>query len=366
MFILNNLKVQIAGDSHGPAVYAVIENFPFGFSPNLNDINEDLRLRQIGYGRGARMKQEKDTAEFESGIWKQFTTNMPLVMKIKNRGTYPEDSNERKVPRPGHADYAAYKKYAHQDMRIYAEGSSARRTAATVAAGSLCRQWLKYKGVELLGYVESCGSEQDYNHYEDEQISILRKKRNSFATFSLDEKINEKIKKHIDDSAKEGDTLGGSVKIIVKGLKAGFGSFSSPMTRLDALLAANITAIPSVKGLFFGNTDTYKMTGSQAHDRFSVNERVIYRKTNNAGGIEGGISNGQPIIITIFFKPIPSLSMGIESVNVETLKNETVDYVRSDVTAIAPAAIVTEAVVAITLMDFYLNPKCFEQQDVLI
>jgi len=174
------------------------------------------------------------------------------------------------------------------------------------------------------------------------------------------------MKKHIDASGKKGDTLGGSIKTVVKGLKAGIGSFSSSMTRLDALLAANITAIPSAKGLFFGNLDTFRMSGSQAHDRFSVKEGVIDRKTNYAGGIEGGISNGKPIIITTFFKPIPSLSMGIKSVNVETLKEEIVDYVRSDVTAIAPAAIVTEAVVAITLMDFLLSPKSIEQQDVFI
>jgi len=288
------------------------------------------------------------------------------VMKIKNRGTYPETSDERKVPRPGHADYAAFQKYSHKDMRIYAEGSSARRTAATVAAGSLCRQWLKNRGVEILGYVESCGCECDDNNYEDEKISTLRKKRNAHETFSLDKNINEKMKKHIDASGKKGDTLGGSIKTVVKGLKAGIGSFSSSMTRLDALLAANITAIPSAKGLFFGNLDTFRMSGSQAHDRFSVKEGVIDRKTNYAGGIEGGISNGKPIIITTFFKPIPSLSMGIKSVNVETLKEEIVDYVRSDVTAIAPAAIVTEAVVAITLMDFLLSPKSIEQQDVFI
>src|SRR6056297_2776955 len=174
MLILNNLNVQIAGDSHGPAVYAILEDFPFGFYPDTSAINQDLRLRQIGYGRGARMKQEKDTVEFESGLWKGFTTNMPLVMRIKNRGTYPESSNERKIPRPGHADYAAYMKYANPDMRIYAEGSSARRTAATVAAGSLCRQWLSKRGVEILGFVEACGPIHDTEDYQNEELSILR------------------------------------------------------------------------------------------------------------------------------------------------------------------------------------------------
>src|SRR6056297_757027 len=205
MLILNNLNVQIAGDSHGPAVYAIIENFPFGFSPNINEINEDLRLRQIGYGRGARMKQENDTLDFESGIWKGFTTNMPLVMKIKNRGTYPETSDERKVPRPGHADYAAFQKYSHKDMRIYAEGSSARRTAATVAAGSLCRQWLSKRGIDVLGYVESCGPVKDRYDYQGENPAILRQKRNSHETFTVNKAINEKIKIQIDQCSQMGD-----------------------------------------------------------------------------------------------------------------------------------------------------------------
>ncbi|MFP4462204.1 MAG: chorismate synthase [Thermotogota bacterium] len=363
MLILNNLKVQIAGDSHGPAVYAIIEGFPFGFSPDIATINEDLRLRQIGYGRGARMKQEKDKVEIESGLWKGFTTNMPLVMRIKNRGTYPENSEERKIPRPGHADFAAFMKYANQDMRIYAEGSSARRTSATVAAGSLCRQWLLKNGIEIIGYVESCGSIHDSSTYESEKASTLRKKRNENETFSLDKGINEAIKKQIDECAEKGDTLGGSVKIIVHGLKAGIGSFGSAGTRLDALLAGNICAIPSVKGLFFGNTDTYKMRGSLAHDRFMVKKGEIVRTSNNAGGLEGGISNGNSIILTAYFKPIPSLSMGIESVNVETLKQDKVDYVRSDVTAIAPAAVVTESVTAITIMDFCLCESIIKMED---
>ncbi|MEA1884262.1 MAG: chorismate synthase [Thermotogota bacterium] len=355
MLILNNLKVQIAGDSHGPAVYAIIEGFPFGFYPDIAAVNEDLRLRQIGYGRGARMKQEKDAVEIESGLWKGSTTNMPLVMRIKNRGTYPETSVERRTPRPGHADYAAYMKYGQPDMRIYAEGSSARRTAATVAAGSLCRQWLSKRGVKVLGYVQSSGTVHDKADYQNEEISILRQRRDSYETFSLNNEINEKIKGEIDQCAQNGETLGGSVKILVKGIKAGFGSFSSANTRLDALLAGNICAIPSVKGIYFGNTDTYKMLGSKAHDRFSVKEGGIIRTSNNAGGLEGGISNGNPIVITVYFKPIPSLSMGIESVNVENLNPETVDYVRSDVTAIAPAAIVSEAVTAIIIMDFLIN-----------
>ena len=357
MLILNNLNVQIAGDSHGPAVYAIIEGFPFGFYPDITAINEDLHLRQVGYGRGARMKQEKDTVEIESGLWKGFTTNMPLVMRIKNRGTYPESSAERKEPRPGHADYAAYRKYGQQDMRIYAEGSSARRTAGTVAAGSLCRQWLSKMGVSILGFVQSCGTIDDKEDYQYESLSKLRQRRDCLETFTLNSEINERIKREIDECAQKGDTLGGRVIVLVKGIKAGFGSFSSASTRLDALLAANICAIPSVKGIYFGNKATYEMPGSKVHDKFSIKAGEIIRTTNNAGGLEGGISNGNPIVLTAYFKPIPSLSMGIESVNVETLNPETVDYVRSDVTAIAPAAIVTEAVSAITIMDLLINEK---------
>lgn len=145
--------------------------------------------------------------------------------------------------------------------------------------------------------------------------------------------------------------------VFVGGLQAGFGSFSSASNRLDALLAGNICAIPSVKGLYFGNTESYKIPGSKVHDRFSIEEGQVRRTSNNAGGLEGGMSNGNPIKITVYFKPIPSLSKPIDSFNVETLNQEPVDYVRSDVTAIAPAAIVSEAVTAITVMDFVLNEK---------
>ncbi len=355
MLILNNLEIQIAGDSHGPSIFAVIEGFPFGFSPDISSIDKDLNLRQIGYGRGERMKQERDHVEIESGIWKGFTTNMPLVLRIKNRGTYPEGSEKRKLPRPGHADYAAYKKYGNEDMRIYAEGASARRTAGVVAAGSLCRQWLEKSGVEVLGYVKSCLTVEDEINYENEPLKRLRELRDSNDVFCIDSSVNERIKKVIDESRTRGDTLGGQIQIIIKGLDAGRGSFSAANKRMDSLLAANIVSIPSVKGIYFGNPDSYKMPGSQVHDRFLIQDGKIERETNNAGGLEGGISNGQPIVLSVFFKPIPSLPMGIESVNVDTLTQETVNYVRSDVSAIAPAAIVIEAIASITVMDFLLD-----------
>lgn len=355
MLILNNLEVQIAGDSHGPSIFAVIEGFPFGFSPDISLIDKDLYLRQIGYGRGERMKQESDRVEIESGTWKGFTTNMPLVLRITNRGTYPEGIEKRKVPRPGHADYAAYQKYGDADMRIYAEGASARRTAGVVAAGSLCRQWLENRDIEVLGYVKSCLMLEDEINYENESLKRLRELRNANDVFCIDSSINQRIKQLIDKSKTEGDTLGGQIQVIIKGLDAGKGSFSSANKRMDSLLAANLASIPSVKGIFFGNPNSYKMYGSQVHDKFMIKDGKIERETNNSGGLEGGISNGQPIVLSVFFKPIPSLPVGIASVNVETLREEKVSYVRSDVTAIAPAAIVSEAIASITVMDFLLG-----------
>lgn len=357
MLITNYLSVQIAGDSHGPAIYGIIENFPFGFSPDIEKINFDLKLRQIGYGRGQRMKQERDEVQIESGVWKGFTTNMPLVMRILNRGTYPEGSDIRTVPRPGHADYAAYKKYGNKDLRIYAEGSSARRTAGIVAVGSLCKQWLETKDIFVLSYVESCGRIKMEKNIEKIDLEELKNKRNESPVFCPDIAISNQIIKEIDCIKSKGDTLGGSVKTLVKGFPAGIGSFSSAQTRLDAILSANVFSVPSVKGFFIGNTESYLHPGTSIHDRFEKKEDEINRSSNNAGGIEGGISNGMPIMTTTYFKPIPSIPSGIKSVDLETSEEKSVEYVRSDVTAIAPAAIVIEAITSIVMMDFYLNDR---------
>ena len=357
MLITNYLSVQISGDSHGPAIYGIIENFPFGFSPDIEKINRDLKLRQIGYGRGQRMKQERDEVQIESGVWKGFTTNMPLVMRILNRGTYPEGSNIRTVPRPGHADYAAYKKYGNKDLRIYAEGSSARRTVGIVALGSLCKQWLEERDISVLSYVESCGKIKIEKNFENIDSKELRNKRNESSVFCPDEETTNKIIREIDVVKNKGDTLGGSIKTLVKGFPAGAGSFSSAQTRLDTLLGANVFSIPSVKGFFIGNPESYLNAGTEVHDKFVKQGNEISRSSNNAGGIEGGISNGMPIKTTTYFKPIPSIPAGIKSVDLETYEEKSVKYVRSDVTAIAPAAIVIEAITAIVIMDFYLNDR---------
>lgn len=352
--ITNKMKVQIAGDSHGPAIYGVIENFPFGYEIDVQRINEDLRLRQVGYGRGARMKQEKDAVEIESGIWMGFSTNMPIVLRVKNRGTYPEGDDKRTVPRPGHADYAAFKKYGYDDMRLYAEGASARRTAGTVAVGSLCRQWLETQHIKILSYVDSCGSVENKNNSITD-IEELRALRDASCVFCPNADTTKKIVKIIDEAKREGDTLGGKIKTVVKGIKAGLGSFSSASTRLDALLAANICSIPSVKGFYLGNPMVHEMVGSLAHDKIQKIDDQVIRPSNNAGGIEAGISNGMPIEFTAYFKPIPSLSKGMASIDIQTGESSDVNYVRSDVTAISPAAIVVEAVTAITIMDFVLS-----------
>ncbi len=355
MLITNHLNVQIAGDSHGPAIYSTIENFPFGFKIDEEAINDDLKLRQTGYGRGARMKQEHDNICLESGVWNGKTTGMPLVMRIKNRGSYPEGRERRTVPRPGHADYAAYSKFGDPDMRIYAEGASARRTAGIVATGSLCRQWLKEKGVSCLGFVSGCGGiERDISISAETDLNSIRMKRDNSPVFCPDEDLTKQIITTIDKMRENGDTLGGRIGIIVRGLKPGYGSFSSVETRLDALLAGNVMGIPSVKGCFIGEPAVHRLRGSEAHDRFINGSDRIKRASNNAGGIEGGISNGTDIMMNAYLKPIPSLRMGIDSVDVLTGKKERVEYVRSDVTAIAPAAIVLESIVSIIIADFFL------------
>jgi chorismate synthase len=223
--------------------------------------------------------------------------------------------------------------------------------------GSLCRQWLENEGISVLSYVTSCGSVEVDCSFENMPIDEFRTMRDESAVFCPDKKVTGKITRLIDEAKKQGDTLGGQIKTVVTGLKAGVGSFSSARTRLDALLAANICSIPSVKGFYLGNPAVHEMLGSVAHDRIQKNDGGIIRPTNNAGGVEAGISNGMPVVFTSYFKPIPSLSRGMESVDLLTGQRSDVNYVRSDVTAIAPAAIVVESVTAITIMDFVLFNK---------
>jgi len=347
MLILNNLEVQIAGDSHGPAVYAIIEGFPFGFSPDIEAMNEDLKLRQIGYGRGARMKQEKDRVEIESGLWKGFTTNMPLVIRIKNKGTYPETADERKIPRPGHADLAGAFKYGHRDIRNVLERASARSTAGWTVAGTVARILLEKLGVSIRSAVTSIGgirlssplSEQDWARASSSDLGCFRE----------EDKIE--ITKKIKESAEEGDTLGGTFVLSAVGLPPGIGSYSEWDRRLDGRLSGAIMSIPAIKGVEIGKGfQLADMPGSEVHDEIMPFGKGWKHTSNNAGGIEGGMTNGEEVLVSVAMKPIPTLKKPLSSLDIETGEAVQAAFERSDTCAVPAACIVGEAMMAWVLI----------------
>ncbi len=359
MFFTNSLNVEVAGDSHGPQIVSFIEGIPFGMPVNKSYIDRMLELRQSGFGRGARMKLEKDEVEILSGTWKGKTTGMPVVLAVKNRGSYPESETQRNIPRPGHCDYAAFMKYKDPDMRIYAEGASARRTAGVVACGAFLKYLLETRGIFIEAFVESVKDVKTdvlsmaFNGKTD--MDFLKREKMKNDLFIPDQKTYSKAREAVIEAMNRGDTLGGTVKVFASGIEGGTGSYSTPSKRLDSLICANLMSIPSAKGVFIGAENIGSLYGSEAHDEFSIADNSIRRTGNNAGGIEGGISNSQDIIATVHFKPIPSVKKSLNSVDVLKKMETHTEYVRSDVTAIAPAVQVCESVMAITIFDAVLS-----------
>ncbi|WGS64415.1 chorismate synthase [Marinitoga aeolica] len=315
----------ISGDSHGPMMIGTITNIPAGLKIDIDSINEDLKRRQKGYGRGKRMKIENDKVEIVSGIWKGYTTGAPLTLIIQNKGSNTE-KEVRSVPRPGHGDYNAYMKYKIPDLNIYTERNSARWTAVLTALGSIGKQFLKEFNIEINGYVKNIG-----------KMNIK------------DGEITEEVKKYIDEMKNRGDTLGGTVKVVAKNAKAGIGGYSTVFERLDSKIGKVFMSIPSVKGIIIGNED-FSLTGSEYHDEFYIEENKIKRKTNNAGGIEAGFTNGENIEITVFLKPIPTLGNPLNSVDLKEKKEVKSPYIRSDVTVIPSSIIIFENALALILM----------------
>lgn len=320
------MNFVISGDSHGPMMIGTITNIPAGLKINIDSINEDLKKRQKGYGRGKRMQIENDKVEIVSGIWKGYTTGSPLTLIIQNKGSNTE-KEIRSVPRPGHGDYSAYMKYKIPDLNIYTERNSARWTVVLTALGSIAKQFLKVFNIEINGYVKNIGKMNIKNG-----------------------EITEEVKKYIDEMKNKGDTLGGTVKIVAKNVKPGIGGYSTIFERLDSKIGKVFMSIPSVKGIIIGNED-FSLAGSEYHDEFYIENNKIKRKTNNAGGIEAGFTNGESIEITVFLKPIPTLGKPLNSVDLKTLNEKKSPYIRSDVTVISSSIIIFENTLALILME---------------
>ena len=350
------MKLTTAGESHGKGLIAVIEGLPANLKLDIEEINYYLSLRQGGYGRGARQKIERDTVEILSGVRNWLTLGSPVTLLIKNNdyanwsevmSAEKADTSLRRLTkvRPGHADLAGVLKYGHADARNVLERASARETAARVAAGTVAKQYLKEIGVEISGFVKSVCSVTDEKDYPFEALDNAKKSR----LFMLDKDKEEKAVALLDELKENGDTAGGVLEIRVKGLKSGFGSCMTYDQKLDARLAFAAMSVQAVKGVEIGlGFKAAGMRGSKVHDEIYYNGGY-YRKTNNAGGIEGGMSNGEEIVLCAAMKPIPTLMCGLNTVDIITHESVKAASERSDVCAVCAAEVILESAVAFAL-----------------
>lgn len=359
-----------AGESHGPQLSAIVSGVPAGLAISEKGINADLARRQSGYGRGGRQAIEKDTVQITSGVRFGMTLGSPITLTVVNRdwqnwtdrmavfGDVPQDLVREVTPRPGHADLLGILKNDFDDCRNVLERSSARETTMRVAAAGIAREFLAEVGVEIYSYVTSIGSAsmqernpmQDALYYSplDIEMSEVR---------CPDEAASQRMMDAIDAAKAKGDSLGGTYRIVVTGLLPTLGGYETPSKRLTSRLGAALFSIPAMKGVEFGlGFEAARRPGSKIHDEIILDEKNGFvRKTNNAGGLEGGMTTGMPLIITVAMKPIPTLTIPLNTVNLDTLELAEASKERSDACAVPAAAVVGESEVALVLANAYLE-----------
>lgn len=360
------IRYLTAGESHGPALTAIVDGLPAGIDITQNDIDSQLLRRQQGYGRGGRMTIESDKAEVMSGIRFGKSIGSPITLLIRNRdwenwtttmARFEEPVKEIakiSIPRPGHADLAGRIKYGFNDIRPVIERSSARETAARVAAGSLSRVFLKALGIEIGSYVSAIGSaaEPTVNPAVEELLvngaEGLALEADRSSVRMLNKSAEAGAIAAIDEVKKQGDTLGGIIEIFITGVPMGLGSYVQHDRRLDAMLVSALMSIQAIKGAEIGHAfENSRKPGSQVHDEFFLSENTgLERKTNRAGGLEGSMSSGQTIHLRAAMKPISSLVTPLHSFDLETMKPTLSRFERSDTCAVPAAGVVAEAVVA--------------------
>lgn len=371
------IKFVTAGESHGKGLITVVSGFPSNLEVSEKYINNELRRRQLGYGRGLRMKIETDTAEIFSGVRFGKTMASPISMLIRNRdwenwtekmSVEPIDKEIEKItiPRPGHADLVGSQKYNYNDIRNSIDRSSARETAARVAACSVAKRFLEELGISVGSYVESIGGVYPKDNFVDKLFScelpekFSAKKINEAVDESsvrvFDEAHEKKIVNKIKVAKKRGDTLGGTFFVVVSGVPVGLGSFIQYDTRIEASLAHAIMSIQAVKGVEVGiGFEGAELFGSQVHDEIILKKDKFWRSTNHAGGIEGGITTGLPIIVRGAMKPISTLMTPLKSVDLATMKKVEARRERSDFVAVPACAVIAEGMVAWVVAEFVLQ-----------
>lgn len=357
------MKITTSGESHGKGLFAIIEGLPAHVRIDTAQINGALALRQSGYGRGARQAIERDKVEILTGVRNGETLGSPVTLAVYNRDyenwqeyMSPEqcDVTSRAVTkvRPGHADLTGMKKFEQTDARNILERASARETAIRVAVGSVCRQLLQSLGIEICGYVrEICGIYDPATYTFEE---IVNGKREELGM--MDGDLQRRAMARIDRYKEDGDTCGGTVEVRVKGLKSGFGSCMTYGEKLDARLCAALMSVQAIKGVEVGlGFGVAHLPGSLVHDELFAREEKIVRETNRAGGIEGGMSNGEELVLRAAMKPIPTLMKGLRTVDFVSGEETRAATERSDVCAVTACGVVLEHVVAATLAQVVLE-----------
>ncbi|RNH76656.1 chorismate synthase [Staphylococcus aureus] len=355
------MRYLTSGESHGPQLTVIVEGIPANLEIKVEDINKEMFKRQGGYGRGRRMQIEKDTVEIVSGVRNGYTLGSPITMVVTNddfthwrkiMGAAPISEEEREnmkrtitKPRPGHADLVGGMKYNHRDLRNVLERSSARETAARVAVGALCKVLLQQLDIDIYSRVVEIGGIKDKDFYDSETFKA-NLDRNDVRV--IDDSIAQAMRDKIDEAKNEGDSIGGVVQVVVENMPVGVGSYVHYDRKLDGKIAQGVVSINAFKGVSFGEGfKAAEKPGSEIQDEILYNSEIgYYRGSNHLGGLEGGMSNGMPIIVNGVMKPIPTLYKPLNSVDIDTKEDFKATIERSDSCAVPAASIVCEHVVA--------------------
>lgn len=351
------LRFLTAGESHGPALACIVEGLPAGLAVSIKEINRDLRRRQTGYGAGARMKIEQDQVQITGGVVNGLTIGAPVGLLVENldwKNWKDKVTPPQTIPRPGHADLAGATKYDLADLRLVGERASARETTMRVAAGSLARQLLSQFGIVVGSYVTEIGGERAattdvpyLERFERAEASDVR---------VYDKPSAERIRRRIYEVMRAKETAGGVVETVALNVPVGLGSHVQWDRKLDGRLAQAIMSIHSVKGVEIGDAfENARKLGTQAQDEILLREGQLYRETNRAGGLEGGITNGAPLVVRAAFKPIATTLTPTRSIDVTTRQAAMMVYQRSDLVHIPRACVITEAMVLLVLADAMLE-----------
>jgi chorismate synthase len=354
------LRLLTAGESHGKTLLAILDGFPAGLKIDVPSINVELKRRQGGYGRGGRMKLEVDQVDIQTGIWQGVTLGSPVTLAVINSDYKLERLKEIDRPRPGHGDLSGAMKYLGS-VRGVLERASARETAVRVAAGALSQQLLSLFGITVFGYVLEM--EQIKTTPQTGDYNALRTLRDASPMYTLDPEADKAIVARVDQATQEGDTLGGIIEVRVEGLPFGLGTHAQWDRKLDGLLAQAVMGIQAIKGVEIGlGFEASRRPGSRVHDPIQFDPAQqssttlgYVRPTNNAGGLEAGMTNGQPLVIRAAKKPISTLRKPLDSINLKTKETENAAYERSDVCALAAASVIVESVVALTIAQAFVE-----------